>query len=174
MAKGNAATGGKGGKGGKGKRSAVDQSAGNDSEQVQQLEVVNPLVENIETQQINTEIQPGTLDQSAATQPQVHTQLQADALNQSTGNETQAYNFKFLSSLNDMEHCTENQLAKDFISTVSTLLDKSFELDEELNQFFFELCIFAYKSNVVGPKALSLFMQQVWKVQDYINVFLFL
>jgi hypothetical protein len=78
----------------------------------------------------------------------------------------QQYHFQFLRSMTDFETkpIEKEAIERDFLAGTKKLLDSSFELDEQLNRFFLEKCIFAYNSDIVGQDQIRAFVADCWKV----------
>ena len=80
-------------------------------------------------------------------------------------NENNKYNFRIISALNEFQQ-SRTQIANSVINGANSVIDMSRKADQELNQFFLEMCILAYNLKVVGHENVMTLVERVWKV-DY-------
>jgi len=72
--------------------------------------------------------------------------------------------YEYLTLLNDEVPCTSNDLSEQLVKSAKKVLDGLFFADNNLQRFFFEMIILAYRRNITGPKELTNFLQSTWKV----------
>jgi len=79
----------------------------------------------------------------------------------------QQYSFQFLPSMTDFNKnpIDKEAIERDFLEGTQKLVDSSLQLDEQLNRFFLEKCIFAYNADIVGEDQIRVFVADCWKVK---------
>ena len=73
------------------------------------------------------------------------------------------YNFKYLPSLN-LSEVSKGNLENDFLNATGSILKETMDFDKKLDDFFMEVCIFAYNSDIVGEEQLRHILSDIWKV----------
>ena len=73
------------------------------------------------------------------------------------------YQFRIISALNEAKPSV-HAVANSVRNGATSVIESSIKADQELKQFFLEICILAYNLNCVGHENVMALVERVWKV----------